>query len=433
MNKKLLGLGMALAANGALAQTAGSSAIEIYGLIDIGVGYSEHSLSQDANYQQGMNAVATKYGTLSDSGMFNGGLSPSRIGFRGKEDLGGGLKAVFTLETGFNPQDGVLTNGPASLASNAAKTPTTVYNDSSLAGQLFNRQANVGLSSDWGTVTFGRNYSVGNEVLLAYDPMEGSGTFSLFGYSGSYAAGGFTEDLRLDSSIKYLIKTDLGVNFGALYKFGGQAGSTGAMSAVQLTLGYVNGPFGIQGAYSNVHDAISLASASTIGAPLAPTFADTTAYMLAGSYTFDQFRLRGGYEKIDFDNPANPSLDLGITNVLGYAVAPTATSVTTYTNRKTFDIYFAGVTYAVTPAFSTTLAYYDIKQNDYSAGACTTGSNVSTCSGTNQFYSVMGDYKLSKRSDLYAGYMHNGVQGGFSSGFKETTNGFFGFGMRHMF
>jgi len=430
VNKKLIATCFCLTAQAAFGQTASPTSIEIYGVFDIGIGYSQHSLSEDANFPILMNPVATKLGKSSDTGMFNGGLSPSRIGFKGVEDLGGGLKAIFTLETGFNSPNGVISNGVASLANNPAKAQSTVSADSSLAGQLFNREANVGLSSpEWGSVTFGRNYSFGYDTLILFDPMEASSTFSPFGYSGSYGGGGSTEDYRIDNSIKYKIKLN-GFKFGALYKLGGQSGSTDAQSELQMNLGYEYGAFAIAGTYSAVKDAIFATNSNTIGA-VNITVADTTSYMLAASYKLDQWRLRGGYERIDFDNPSNAALDAGINNVFGYPVGTITT--TTYTFEKQLNLYFAGVTYEVTPQFGATIAFYDVKQNDYSNGACTTGVNVATCSGSNKFYSLLGDYKFSKRTHLYAGYMYNQVTGGFSSGFLNDSNNFFGVGMKHSF
>ncbi len=436
-NKKLIALGMLLIVRGAFAQSAGSS-VEIYGTMDIGVGHSQHSLSEDSNFPINMNPVATKFGDKADTGMFNGGESPSRIGFKGSEDLGSGLKAIFTLETGFNSPNGVIANGPASLANNPTKNAagvavpqTTVNADSSLAGQLFNRQAFVGLSSsELGTFTAGRNYSLGYDTLLAYDPMEGSQTFSPFGYSGSYAGGGFTEDFRIDNSLKYKFASN-GINFGALYKLGGQAGATDAQSEVQLNLGYENGPFGIQGTYSSVKDGIS-ATNSAIPGEVAISVADTKAYMLAASFKMNQLRLRGGYERIEVNNPSNPSNDLGIGNVLGYNVS--AVNVNAFATQKTLNVYFAGLTFDVTPAFSGTFAFYDVKQNDYTTGVDTCpNATASTCSGSSKFYSVMGKYKLSKRTDVYAGYMYNKVDGGMAAGFLHDNNGFFGTGIKHSF
>ena len=115
---------MVAALTGVFATAAhAQSSVTLYGLIDAGITYT--------NNQQGhSNWKAT-------SGSVNG----SRWGLRGSEDLGGGLKAIFTLENGFSIMNG--TNGQG--------------------GREFGRQAFVGLSSDqFGAVTLGRQYdSVG--------------------------------------------------------------------------------------------------------------------------------------------------------------------------------------------------------------------------------------------------------------------------------
>lgn len=430
MKKQFAGLGIFLAAGGAMAQTAGAPSVEIYGVLDVGIAYGQHTLSEDPNNPSNQNPQAQKLGNNSATTLFGNGLSPSRIGFKGAEDLGNGLKAVFTLENGFTVPYGTIANGPASVANNTAKAPLTSPGDSSLAGQLFNRQSNVGLaSSELGTVTFGRNYSLGYEGLLVYDPLEGS-LFSPFGFSGVYAAGGFTEDFRVDNSIKYKFKSSSGFNVGALYKLGGQAGSTNAQSELQFNAGYDNGTFGIQASYSAIKDGIGAFSSNTAGT-LNATFADTTSFMLAAKYKFDPWTLRGGYERINFQNPSNPALDSATTNLFGIPVG--AVTTTAFNLEKTYDVYFAGLTYDVTPAFGATVAFYDVKQNDFLNGACTTGVNVASCSGSNKFYSALTTYKMSKRTRLYAGYMYNKVDGGFSTGFLNNSNNFFGIGINHAF
>jgi predicted porin len=432
MNKKLLGLAMMLAVQGAYAQTAPSS-IEIYGIFDIGIGHSSHSPSEDSTYPAGMTPLASKFGNHSVTGMFNGGESASRIGFRGTEAIDSDLKAVFNLETGFQPQFGTLSNGINSLQRNTSTNQTTVDGDSSLNGQLFNRQANAGLSSNtWGTVTFGRNYTLGQDTLTVYDPLDGSQVFSPFGYSGSYSGGGFTENLRLDNSVRWkYVSKSTGINVGALYKFGGQSGSTSAQTSYQATAGYVNGPFGIQVGYEKYKDAISAASSATLGT-LNLTLADTTAYMIAAGYKMDNsLHFRGGYERQKFDNPSNPDLDKGITTIYG---APVGTiSTTAFTHQRKYDIYFGGVNYDFTPAFTASIAYYQINQNDYSNFTCTTGTNVSSCGGKSRYYSIRGDYSLSKRTSIYAGYMYNRVAGGFASGFLQNSNNLLGAGIKHSF
>jgi GBP family porin len=437
LNKKLIGLGILLATKGAFAQTVGSTSIEIYGAVDIGVGHSQYALSDDGNYTMGMQTAATKAGALSNAattGMFNGGIGGSYVGFKGSEDIGNGLRAIFKLETGFNPFDGVISNGLASVANNPSTKQTTINGDSSFAGQLFNREADVGLSSQWGTVTFGRNFSLGYDALVAFDPMGGSYIFSPFGYSGSYAAGGFTEDYRADNSVKYKFGGSNGINFGALYKFGGQAGSTNAQSEYQFTVGYSDGQFAIQGLYSSVRDGISATNSATVG-DVNISVADTTAYMLSAAYKWDHLKLSGGFERMDFNNPSNPAQDASISNTLGYPVG--TVNVAPFANQKQLRIYFAGLKYEVTPALNATIAYYDIKQNDYTVGGClsTTATPASTCGGNNKWFSIMGVYSLSKRSQLYAGWMNDALSGGFSSGITNgnTSNNFFGAGIRHAF
>ena len=415
-------------------QTAPSapSSIEIYGVFDIGLGHSTHSPSEDAYFPTGMTPLASRFGDHAVTGMLNGGLTPSRIGFRGTETLDHGLKAVFNLETAFQPQHGTFANGIASLQNNTAGNQTTVSGDSSLSNQLFNRAANVGFSSDtWGNVLVGRNYTLGLETMIIYDPMDGSQVFSPFGYSGSYAGGGFTEGYRIDNSVRWkYVSKDQGWNAAVLYKFGGQSGSTSAQSVVQVSAGYVNGPFGIQGTYSKSKDAFSAASGAALGA-LNLTVADTTAYMIAAGYKWNGWNFRGGYEREKFDNPSNPGLDLGITTVLGSPVA--LVNVTAFTHQRKYDVFFAGINYDFTPAFVGKIAYYQINQNDYSNGGCITGINVASCGGKSRYYSLLGDYSMSRRTHLFAGYMFNRVAGGFASGFLHNTNNLLGAGVRHSF
>jgi predicted porin len=108
----------------ALAQPApAGSSVTIYGLADLGV---EHL----TNVGAGGSSLTRMPGLT--------GSLPSRLGFRGSEDLGGGLKAVFTLEMGLALDTGTLNQG----------------------GRGFGRQAFVGLAGPWGAVTLGRNYSM---------------------------------------------------------------------------------------------------------------------------------------------------------------------------------------------------------------------------------------------------------------------------------
>src|SRR5690606_7526469 len=106
----------------ACGQAWASDNVQLYGSIDTGIVYLSNSRDE---------------GSVMRMPEVTGGQMASRVGLRGSEDLGGGLKAVFTLESGFSPANG----------------------KSMQSGRLFGRQAFLGLSSnDWGTIAFGRQY-----------------------------------------------------------------------------------------------------------------------------------------------------------------------------------------------------------------------------------------------------------------------------------
>ncbi len=122
MKKSLL----ALAVLGAFAGAAqAQSSVTIYGIVDTGITYTSK--------------VATGTGTGSKFAVNSGNIQGSRIGFKGVEDLGGGLSAVFQLETGFTNDNGGLQGSDAVTSSN-----------------LFRRKSVVGLSGGFGTVLLGR-------------------------------------------------------------------------------------------------------------------------------------------------------------------------------------------------------------------------------------------------------------------------------------
>ncbi|MDE2585773.1 MAG: porin, partial [Betaproteobacteria bacterium] len=100
MQKKIIALAVAgLASTAAFADTN----VQIYGILDMGIGHSQNSYNQSSLSPGGSSPIANaadKYANTGVTGMFNGGMSASRIGLKGSEDLGNGLKAVFKLETG---------------------------------------------------------------------------------------------------------------------------------------------------------------------------------------------------------------------------------------------------------------------------------------------------------------------------------------------
>ena len=101
-----------------------------------------------------------KSGSQTIKRMAEGGLAASRLGFRGSEDLGGGLRANFLLEGGI-----ALDTGAGTLPG---------------PGFAFTRQALVGLSGQWGSVDLGRMYTPMFYTLFRADPFGLNAVFSPF-------------------------------------------------------------------------------------------------------------------------------------------------------------------------------------------------------------------------------------------------------------
>ncbi|MEZ2312014.1 porin [Paraburkholderia sp. RCC_158] len=204
------------------------SSVTLYGVIDAGITYVNRVASVTAH------GSVLKYG--------DGVSQGSRFGIRGAEDLGGGLKALFVLENGFNSGDGTLGQG----------------------GAMFGRQAYVGLAKDGiGSLTLGRQYSLSTDIIGAAYTM-GSQT-----PAGNYAY--HINDLdqlvqsRLNNAVKFSSANFAGLTFGAMYAFSNStnfsgaptttAGTTatqGSSSAYSFGANYTNGPFGIGAAYTNI-------------------------------------------------------------------------------------------------------------------------------------------------------------------------------------
>ncbi|MEY8876261.1 MAG: porin [Leptothrix sp. (in: b-proteobacteria)] len=171
----------ALACSGAQAQN-----VSFYGLIDTAV-ERVYNVGASGGVQTRMPSIT---GTL-----------PSRLGFRGTEDLGAGLRATFTLEQGFAPNDGTMGQG----------------------GRIFGRQAHVGLAGSWGAVTLGRQYTMLFWSLLDTDVL-GPSVYGL-GSLDSYIP-----NARVDSSIAYR-GTFSGLTVGATYSLGRDAVNAGPSPA----------------------------------------------------------------------------------------------------------------------------------------------------------------------------------------------------------
>lgn len=219
-------LGGAIAMIGVLSAHAANaqSNVTIYGIVDSGVVYTTNSNAAGDSI--------VKVPSLT-------GSFPSRIGFRGTEDLGGGLQAVFVLESGIGMDTGTMGQG----------------------NRLFGRQANVGLKGSYGTLTVGRQNNMTFLATLKSDVM-GPNLFSISSIDP------YIPNARSDNAIGYLgAYSDFTV--GATYSFGRDASDAGGPAAtncagevagnakacrqVTALLGYDNKRFGVTASYDKMY------------------------------------------------------------------------------------------------------------------------------------------------------------------------------------
>jgi GBP family porin len=212
---------MAAALSGVFVTAAhAQSSVTLYGLIDAGITYT--------NNQGGSHNIKAT----------SGNISGSRWGLRGSEDLGGGLKAIFTLENGFNIQNGALGQD----------------------GREFGRQAFVGLSSNhFGAVTLGRQY---DSVVDYLGPLALTGQQ----YGGTQFAHPFDNDnlddsFRVDNTIKYQSENYAGFKFGGMYGFSNEAGGFSDNRAYSVGASYNWGPLNVAAAYMQINNDLTAAGA----------------------------------------------------------------------------------------------------------------------------------------------------------------------------
>lgn len=374
----------ALAAGGAYAQ----SSVTLYGVVDAGIEYANHQPNVSGSHD-----VVR---------LTSGNMSGSRWGLRGVEDLGGGLKGVFVLESGFSVDTG--TSGQGS--------------------RLFGRQAFVGLQSQYGTLSLGRHQTPFYDFGLAFDPMAISTNYSITSQDAGFSS-------RADNSVKYT-GTFGGLTASLLYSTG--ANTVGSASAFQGVSGEVPGSYKTGREYSasliyngGPFSIGAIFDETNLGNPTIPGVNTASAKVqrasVAGTYAFGPAKVFAGYRYAHALQGA--ILPGGVTTFNG-----------TTTNATVSNLYWLGAGYQLTPALSLTgAAYYQDFRN---SGADPWSFVVST------------DYAFSKRTDAYfnVSYTKNkdgsslgvssgqtGNQGG--SGFGTTANGANQFGavvgVRHKF
>lgn len=319
------------AANCAMAQ----SQVIIYGIVDSGLVYTTNS-----------NAAG-------DSIVKVPGLTgsvPSRLGFRGTEDLGGGLQALFVLESGLNLDTGTMGQG----------------------NRLFGRQANVGLKGAFGTLTLGRQINMTMLSMIKSDVM-GPNLFSMSSIDS------YIPNARSDNAIGYLGNVS-DFTVGATYSFGRDASAAGGPSAtncggevagnskacrqVTALLGYDNKAWGVTASYDIMYGNTGAAAGLTT------------------SESSDRRGTLNGYAMI------------GAVKIGAGVMARKKVAATPVNNLKS-DLYYVGASYHLMPGLQLDgeVAWHDVKG-----------------SANDSMLTVLRlTYNLSKRTAVYSslGHMKN--------------------------
>ncbi|MGB9991391.1 porin [Massilia sp. SM-13] len=347
---------ISLAVLGAMSSAAfAQSNVTIYGILDAGL-------------------VAERGGKAGNITKVTSGVAnASRIGFRGVEDLGGGLSAIFTLETGFRADDGALDN-----------TSST----------LFNRQAFVGLrSKEAGTLTIGRQYTPWyNAFVQVGDPFAA-------GLSGSaknlFPAGGI--NVRNSNAVVYQTPVYNGLSGEVFYGFGEQSGDSAAGRQLGAAVSYANGPLNVRLAYNNRNNDTATGLAPIVERDIGHNSLLAVNYDFKVAKAFFMYGSNKGLNSVAYPNATAytttavaPSTDsrnalIGATVPVGAAgsfIASYSTVDDKEFNRDAHQ-WALGYTHSLSKRTTTYLSYGKI--NNKNGASYTVGNNAEVGSGDSAF------------------------------------------------
>jgi len=380
--KMKLAIAAAVAATFASASYAQSS-VTLYGIVDAGFTYTTN-VNGNANYA-----------------LTSGNIQASRWGLRGIEDLGGGLKTIFTLESGFD-----VTNGKQN-------------------GGLFNRQSFVGLTQHrFGTITFGRQF---DSMMDYVGPLTAVGS-----WGGTYMAHIIDNDdlngtFSLNNAVKYTSPNFAGLQFSGLYAFSNQASGFAVNRAYSAGLSYANQGLRFGAAYTQINGVNANASGAVQGSPLVSTFGAAGA---VGAFGAESRQRTWG---------AGASYAFG--PMIGGVVFTQSRIDDTSGNAVRFNNIEGNLRYNLTPALGIGAMYTYTNVNGSNSMLDAGGSN----SAHWHQFALQADYSLSKRTDVYlegvgmwgagqnaVGITQVGFQG--SNNFSSSKNqGIVTTGVRHRF
>jgi len=347
------------------------SSVTLYGLLDAGLTYTSN-VNHNAKWAAG-----------------SGGINQSMFGLRGSEDLGGGLKAIFTLENGFT-----LTNGALGQH-----------------GLLFGRQAFAGLSSNqFGTVTLGRQYDSMVDYLA---PLAGAGAAKggvFFGHP--YDNDNLQNTMRINNAVKYASPNYNGWRFGSLYGFSNAAGGFSDNRAYSFGTSYNNGPLRFAASYLQLNNGGT--GANLAGAT--DSIVNTAGQVTGSDSTFSAGQQRTFGAGFDYAfGPATVGFvftETKLENATGINNT-SSSSILLGNSSLRFDNYEVNARYSVTPALAVIGSYTFTDGSSSLAGESSPKWNQ---------VNLLLDYSLTRRTDVYVESQFQNVSGG-GTVFTADING----------
>ena len=315
------------------------SSVTLYGIIDAGITY--------VNNTGGAHVV--KF----DDGVAYG----NRWGIKGSEDLGGGLAAVFGLENGFHLGTGKFAFG----------------------GAEFGRQAFVGLKNQWGTLSFGNQLDMTNEMVSGYNISAWANGYAI--HQGDFDR---MNGDRLPNSVKFISQEVSGFKFGGMYSFGGVAGDFHQNSAYSLGAHYANGSFTMGAAYTQLNNPAGIYAFDPYAMIGTSTFLGRpTISVNPGTGAVTDL-----YSNTSFAVDKQGTFGIGTSYVIGNVTLNgnyTYTTIKAYGDSSHMQVGEGGAIWQVTPAFSAIGGYQYTSFEGHHWNQGTLGLH----------------YLLSKRTDVY--------------------------------
>ncbi|RQR32360.1 porin [Burkholderia sp. Bp9143] len=311
------------------------STVTLYGVVDTGLMYVHNSGGKSTQLM-----------------MASGTESGSRWGLKGSEELGGGLKAIYQVENGFSSTSGRLGQG----------------------GRMFGRQAYVGLSDagSWGSITLGRQY---DPLIDLVQPVQGDNYLGGF-FSSPGDIDNADNSVRVNNAIKWSSPSWSGLQFSAMYSFGGVAGATGSGQTYSGAAAYTNGPLAVAAGFLHVDNGngsvaqrANTSADSLFNSSVNAAYASARSVNIAragGRYTLGAFTLGGYYSYSQYNPDASSAFGRS----------------EKYHNGSVYGVW------QVSPALLAEVGYNYLR-------------SLGDSSAKYHQFSVGADYNISKRTDIY--------------------------------